>query len=45
MAIEKTPQCAAAARYPSLAQRCDNLIQRSVRLLGNDRKYSLCVVF
>jgi hypothetical protein len=44
MTIEKTPQRATAARNPLLSHRRDNLIQGSVRLLGNDRKYSICIV-
>jgi hypothetical protein len=42
--IEKSPHRATATRNPSLAHGGDNLIQGSVRLLGIDRKYSICGV-
>ena len=45
MAIKKSPERAAAARNPSLSHRCNNLVQRSVRLLGNQGKDALAIVF
>src|SRR5262245_65092719 len=45
MAIKESPECAAAARNPSLSHRCNNLVQRSVRLLGNQGKDTLAIVF
>jgi hypothetical protein len=44
MTIEKTPERAAAARSPSLTHRRDELIQRSIRVLGNEIKDALGVV-
>jgi hypothetical protein len=45
MAIKESPERAAAARNPSLSHRCNNLVQRSVRLLGNQGKDALAIVF
>jgi hypothetical protein len=44
MAIKESPERAAAARNPSLSHRCNNLVQRSVRLLGNQGKDALAIV-
>jgi hypothetical protein len=38
MAIKESPERAAAAWNPSLSHRCNNLVQRSIRLLGNQGK-------
>ena len=43
MAIKESPERAAAARNPSLSHRCNNLVQRSVRLLGNQGKDALAI--
>src|SRR6516164_3439566 len=45
MAIKESPERAAAARNPSLSHRCNNLVQRSVRLFGNQGKDALGIVF
>jgi hypothetical protein len=45
MAIEEPPERAAAARNPSLSHRRNNLVQRSVRLLGNQGKDALAIIF
>src|SRR4030095_6495872 len=45
MAIKKPPERAAAARYPSPVHRRKKLIQRSIRLLVNERKDALGIVF
>src|SRR5580693_1153623 len=45
MAIEKTPERATAGSNPSLAQLCDGLHQRQVRLLGNQIEYLLRKLF
>jgi len=45
MAIKKTPERAAAAWYPSPVHRRKKLIQRSIRLLVNERKDALGIVF
>src|SRR5262249_26454809 len=44
MAIKESPERAAAARNPSLSHRCNNLVQRSVRLLGNQGKDALAIL-
>src|SRR5262245_34596697 len=45
MAIKNPPERAAAARYPSPVHRRKKLIQRSIRLLVNERKDALGIVF
>src|SRR5215472_5753911 len=45
MAIKESPERAATAWDPSLSHRCNNLVQRSVRLLGNQGKDALAIVF
>ena len=45
MAIKKPPERAAAARYPPPVHRRKKLIQRSIRLLVNERKDALGIVF
>ena len=44
MAIEKTPNRAAAARYSPLPHRHDNLIKCSVRLLANQSQKSFGMI-
>src|SRR5439155_24860793 len=41
---EKPPHRAAAASDPSFAHRRDDLVQRHVRLLGNQRQQKFCVL-
>src|SRR4030095_9281185 len=45
MATKKPPGRASAARYPSPVHRHKKLIQRSIRLLVNERKDALGIVF
>jgi hypothetical protein len=45
MANEQPPGCTAAAGDPSLAHRRDDLIQRQIRLLGNQRQQTVRVLF
>ncbi len=44
MAGEQPPDCTAAAGDPSLAHRNDDLIQRQIRLLGNQRQQKVRVL-
>src|SRR5262245_62581618 len=45
MAIKKPPERTAAARNPSLVHRHNKLVQRSIRLLVNEREDVLGIVF